>query len=1184
MKTGTLFDLKNSRFMLQSQSLTRRLMIPLTALIIAVSVGIGFFIYHQQRHYLHDSFKASLSEFEYDQEKLLAEQTSALSLAIKTIASSPDLQKALKEKKSEVLLDQWQDVFQKMREENKVTHFYFLDPDRVCLLRVHNPSRKGDTINRFTALEAEWSRKTSSGVEVGMMGQFTLRVVEPIIVDNELIGYIELGKEIEDVYQKLHFHSEIEVAVALQKKYVKRDDWEEGMRFLGREPQWNMLSEHVIIYTSDPKIPRTLSKWMDRALMMQHIHNDLDTEVNVEGSTYRIAMTPFKDVSGKAVGDLFILHNVTNENIEFFNAVSIGVGAALGIVGILVGLIYLILRNGDTNIASQQRFLAESQERLEQLARHSRTFAWEVDNEGKYTYLSDVVYDVLGFRSDELIGNYFYDLHPEKGREEFKNGAFEVFKRKEGFMNLKNRAVSKEGNNVWLMTNGIPLIAPDGRLLGYRGNDTDITEWQNAEDSIIESRNLLDTIINTIPIRVFWKSKTLRYLGCNTLFAQDAGRQSPSEMIGKDDYAMGWAEQAELYRADDRAVMQSQEARLFYEEEQTTPEGDKIWLSTSKIPLKRDNGEIIGVLGVYEDITQRKETEKVLLENAKMLNEAQRFAKMGSWTLDLMSNSLNWSDEVYRIFEIDKEQFGATYEAFMDRIHPEDRDTVNNVYMASLASQQPYEVTHRLLMEEGRIKWVHESGISDFDPEGKPIRSMGTVQDITERKSAEDEIARLSFFDTLTQLPNRILLIDRLNQARVLSGRNGQFGSLLLIDLDNFKILNDTFGHVTGDILLQKTAQRLIASVREGDTIARWGGDEFVVLLNALGDDEKKAALATETIGKKILTLLNEAYDLDGISYKSTASMGITLFRGDEISSDELMKQADLAMYKSKNVGRNGFSFFDPEMETALKARAALEDDIRRGIEHEQFCLYFQPQISDGFTIMGAEVLVRWNHPQRGVVSPAEFIPVAEETGLIIPLGRWILQKGCEQIARWDSQDGFETFSVSINVSVKQFNQSNFVDEVTHILNESGADPKRLKLELTESLLVENIEEVVVKMDALRRLGLRFSLDDFGTGYSSLSYLKRLPLDQLKIDQGFVRDILSDPNDAIICKSTIALSQSMGLSVIAEGVETKEQLQMLRSFGCADYQGYYFSAPLPLVAFEVFQRDFGTLDFQRGNV
>lgn len=1146
----------------------RHLMPTLSGLIVISFIGVSVLLYQQYRHYLHDGFARNISDINHNIELMLNEQASSLSLTTQVIANDPKVQQALKAKDSQALLMQWQSSFQKMKEQNKITHFYFLDNHRVCLLRLHHPAKKGDLIERFTAQEAEWSRKVSTGVEVGPMGMLTLRVVQPVIVENEVIGYVEMGKEIEDVLQQLHFQNDVDLALVLRKSILKRSSWEEGMRLLEREADWKMFSKDALAYSSFEKIPRELVEYHNQKTVLAHEHSDPDDEIRMDGNAYRIAMIAFKDVAGKEVGDVLIIKNVTHENMEFFDRISIGALVGTLLAALMIGLMYVLLRRSDEGIKNQQKHLYQSQQRLEQLARHNKSIIWEVDAEGRYTYVSDVVYDVLGYTGEEVIGKYFYDLHPLSGREEFKQSAFEVFKRKESFTNLKNRAVSKDGKLVWLLTNGIPIIAEDGRLLGYQGYDTDITFWQKAEDAIIESRNLLSSILDTIPIRVFWKSKNLRYLGCNTLFARDAGLETPDELIGKDDYQMTWSDQADLYRSDDRAVMESGEPKLFYEEEQTTPEGKTIWLSTSKVPLKNDQGEIFGILGVYEDITEQKELKETLRCNAEMLNQAQHLAKMGSWALDLVTQKLAWSDEVFRIFELDPDRFVPSYEAFVERIFPEDRELVNNAYMSSLATKEPYEIVHRLLMDDGRIKWVHESGISEFAEDGKPLRSLGTVHDITDRKLAEEKINQLSFFDSLTQLPNRKLLINHLNQARLQSGRHQQFGGLLLIDLDHFKTLNDTLGHGMGDILLKQASERLIRLIREGDSIARLGGDEFVILLTNLTQDEKHAAVVCETVGKTILNELHQPYILEGIPYQSTASIGITLFNSDAISDDELMKQADLAMYKSKESGRNALSFFDPQMESALRERSKLEEEIRRGIDERQFVVYYQPQVDDNGSIYGAEALVRWNHPERGMISPAEFIPIAEETGLIVPLGEAVLESACRQIALWNQLEPFNELTVSVNVSPRQFNQSDFIESVMRILDQTQTDVRKLKLELTESLLVQDIDDVIAKMEYLKGYGISFALDDFGTGYSSLSYLKRLPFDQLKIDQGFVRDILSDSNDAVICRSTIALSESMGLSVIAEGVETIEQVRALEDFGCHAFQGYYFSRPLAVDAFE----------------
>ena len=444
---------------------------------------------------------------------------------------------------------------------------------------------------------------------------------------------------------------------------------------------------------------------------------------------------------------------------------------------------------------------------------------------------------------------------------------------------------------------------------------------------------------------------------------------------------------------------------------------------------------------------------------------------------------------------------------------------------------------------------------------------VATLTDITQRKANEEQIRSLAFFDPLTQLPNRRLLMDRLGKALTSSIRHLRKGALLFVDLDNFKGLNDTLGHDKGDMLLQQVAKRLSTCIRDGDTVARLGGDEFVVMLEDLSTDAMVAAQQAEVVGEKILSVLNATYFLGPYEHHSTPSIGVTLFGDDYESIDEPLKRADLAMYQAKGAGRNTLRFFDPQMQAVVTAHASLESSLREALAQRQFTLNYQLQVAetanDGDRVTGCEALVRWRHPQRGMISPAEFIPLAEETGLILPLGQWVLETACRQLTAWSLRPELAHLTVAVNVSARQFRQSQFVDQVLNVLELTGASPARLKLELTESMLVTNIEDVISKMESLRAAGVGFSLDDFGTGYSSLSYLKRLPLDQLKIDQSFVRDILIDPNDAAISKMVVALAHSLGLSVIAEGVETLEQRDFLASQGCHAYQGYLFARPLP---------------------
>ena len=386
----------------------------------------------------------------------------------------------------------------------------------------------------------------------------------------------------------------------------------------------------------------------------------------------------------------------------------------------------------------------------------------------------------------------------------------------------------------------------------------------------------------------------------------------------------------------------------------------------------------------------------------------------------------------------------------------------------------------------------------------------------------------------------------------------------MFIDLDNFKTLNDTYGHDSGDALLQQVAARLISCVRQDDTVARLGGDEFVVLLEDLSNEMPETAAIAKCVCEKILKALNQSYLIENNFRYSTPSIGVTLFIDHQESVEELLKRADMAMYEAKTAGRNTIRFFDQKMQDMLMTKAALEDDLRRAIFKAEFQLYYQPQVISSGQLIGVEALLRWKHTLRGFVSPAEFIPLAEECGLIIPLGHWVLETACKQIVSWENNAEMNNLTIAVNVSARQFYQPNFVEEVLTILKETGANPFRLKLELTESMLVEDIEDIIIKMTLLRAVGVSFSLDDFGTGYSSLSYLKRLPLDQLKIDQGFVKNILIDSNDAAIAKMVVALGLSLNLNVIAEGVELEAQRDYLAQLGCHTYQGYLFNCPLPL--------------------
>ncbi len=488
-----------------------------------------------------------------------------------------------------------------------------------------------------------------------------------------------------------------------------------------------------------------------------------------------------------------------------------------------------------------------------------------------------------------------------------------------------------------------------------------------------------------------------------------------------------------------------------------------------------------------------------------------------------------------------------------------------------------WEILHRTGAWQGEIwdrrkngeiypKWLSISAVKGDD--GIVTHYVGSHIDITERKTSEEKIQHLAFYDHLTDLPNRLLLMDRLKQALASSARSNHRGSLLFIDLDNFKNLNDTLGHDIGDMLLQQVTQRLESCIREGDTVSRLGGDEFVAMLVDLSEHSIESAAQTEAIGEKILAALSQPYQLDKNTYRCTASIGVTIFSGNQQATDELMKQADIAMYQAKRAGRNTLRFFDRQMQENISARVALEGELQNALEFRQFHLYYQIQMDSARRRLGAEALIRWIHPARGTISPAQFIPLAEETGLILPIGRWVLETACAQLKAWGQDARTRDLTLAVNVSARQFRQSDFVAQVQTAVQRHAINPTLLKLELTESLLLESIENIISTMNGLKEIGVQFSLDDFGTGYSSLQYLKRLPLDQIKIDQSFVRDIATDNSDIAVIRATIAIARSLGLDVIAEGVETENQRQLLLKNGCTHFQGYFFGMPLPIEQFE----------------
>ncbi|MDR3723012.1 MAG: PAS domain S-box protein [Terracidiphilus sp.] len=600
-----------------------------------------------------------------------------------------------------------------------------------------------------------------------------------------------------------------------------------------------------------------------------------------------------------------------------------------------------------------------------------------------------------------------------------------------------------------------------------------------------------------------------------------------------------------------------------------TKDGSVRWANISS-SLVEVNGETCA-LSIARDISLAKEAkEKLEQAQAALKTSEERYRTIFNASLDCIS--------VYRLHDgtiIDANQALLDLLGFdagdligknCDRVsfwaEPEARERMRQVLERTGSAR---DTRTRFRKKNGELIWVLIS-CSLIEIEGQPC-VLSIFRDISGAKAAEDKIWNLAFYDPLTKLPNRRLLMDRLRQMLSRGTRTTHMRALLFIDLDNFKTLNDTLGHHNGDSMLRETAQRLLGCVRTSDTVARLGGDEFVVLLDGLGKHSEQAAAQTETIARKILAALEKPYLLDGRECFSTSSIGITVFGGKQESTNDLLQQADIAMYQAKAAGRNTLRFFEPALQVAVHQRAQLGDEMRDALKNKNFVLHLQPQMHFD-KVVGAEALIRWKHGRRGQLLPGEFILLAEETGLILPLGEWVLNTACKQIADWNRSPETPRIEISVNISARQFHQQTFTRQILSVLDRTGADPTQLNLEITESMLLDNIDDAIFKMLELKFHGVRFSLDDFGTGYSSLNYLKRLPFDQVKIDRSFVRDLQDDPGSRAIARTVISLGSALGLDVLAEGVETESQREMLIDLGCSFFQGYFFGRPVPLEDFE----------------
>lgn len=726
----------------------------------------------------------------------------------------------------------------------------------------------------------------------------------------------------------------------------------------------------------------------------------------------------------------------------------------------------------------------------------------------------------------------------------------------------------------WITGAGATLSLLLGLLAGWllRQRSQALSLADRSLQELQHSETQLQAMFDQAAVGVsLTQAETGRYVRVNQKLCELLGYEE-TELLQKNAQTLTLPED----RAADRLWterLQRGEINTWRQEKRLTrKDGQALWTELAISVIRQREAAADLFMTVIQDISQRRQMQEALRHSEQRLRSLldhlpvgilmladdqtfifrnRSFVQMTGYTKELLHDAADWWQLAYPD-EQQRERVKAHWQILMEKasLH-EDRRISRAEYEIHKADGSACSVAiSGVLLEQG---------------------NMVIIEDLSQHKAAEQEIRQLSAFDPLTGLANRRQLIARIEHALAASVKNSGVSALLMLDLDHFKTLNETRGHHYGDMLLCQVVERLRGAIPQNTLLARHGDDEFVLLLENLSETTSDAQSRTRELAERILAVLRAPFVLDGLPCHTTASLGAVLFHGHGETVDELLQWVDLAMVQAKLQGRDQLQFYDPQLQTRARLRAVRELDLRQAIDAGQFQLYYQPQVADE-TIFGAEVLLRWHRPQEGYISPGEFIPLAEETGLILPLGQWVLEQACTQLSRWQADPLLGQLTLAVNISVRQFHQSDFVAKVLAALAGAAAPTRQLELELTESLLLQDVEDTIAKMHQLKAYGLEFSLDDFGTGYSSLSYLKRLPLDQLKIDQSFVRDILIDPNDATIARTIVALAHSLGLRVIAEGVETPAQRDFLQQHGCNHWQGYLYSKPLPVAAFEALVR------------
>ena len=809
-----------------------------------------------------------------------------------------------------------------------------------------------------------------------------------------------------------------------------------------------------------------------------------------------------------------------------------------------------------------QQQLQARETRLELVLKGANDGWWDWDLRTGERHNSERGWTMLGYSDNDLPGQQSdWDslIHPDD-RAPVASSFQAAIRSNATHYQAEFRIRHKDGHYLPVLSRGHILRDENGRAVRLSGTNTDLRETRRIERERRATQANYELLFNSSLDGMLQTRPGGEVLSANPAACQMLGRSAAEivrtprgAMLDLADPRLGPLLQERERQGGARGVVTMLRAN-----------GERFEVEVSSVLYKDEDGQPMGSF-VFRDITEREQWALRLKQSLDLLDNLTRrvpgvlyqFQRHpdGRFTMPFASEGI-WS-----IWEHHPADVAESADRLIARVHPEDREAFEVAIDLSAEQLTPWHHEFRVVLPLQGERWR----LGDAMPERLPDGSVlwhGFISDISERKASEEHTHRLAYFDALTGLPNRRMLVDRITHALASAQRTGQFGALMFLDLDHFKHINDARGHSVGDALLQQVAQRLAVMLRGEDTVARLGGDEFVVLISDLGPHADNAARGAMAVAEKVRAELDRPHDIEGVRYSTTGSIGLTLFPRHGTQVDDLLREADTAMYRAKASGRNRTAFFQAEMQAEVEERLAIEQDLKVALQLGQFEVFAQPQVDAAGQACGAELLLRWRHPQRGLVSPLAFIPVAEANGLIVPIGQWVLQQACLTLQRLHAAGWRQTLSV--NVSPRQFRADDFVQQVRQVLADSGAPAHALVFEVTEGLLIDQIDETVARMAELVAMGIRFSIDDFGTGYSSMAYLKRLPLYEIKIDKGFVQDISSDTDDAAIVRAVLSMARHLRLRVVAEGVETQEQADFLVASGCEAMQGYLYARPMPL--------------------